>query len=514
VATRCGGETAASASAKAGSRRRGRLIGSLLAWALLASAIAVSLRPAIPVIWGDTPPFLDSALRTFETGTLTVVGGRDPGYPALLAAIFALGGGLGTMVRVQQAAWAILIVVLAATAQLATRRSGAVAPIILVALYPGLLMFRNIITADLVYTVLLNLAVCSLLLAAGLERTARCWAVGAGVIAAALAACCRSQGLLVPVAAALSGAWIARPGTPARMAVIGVSCAASLGLLVTGSRFAVSASDEASAVFVAKTLFCNHLDIVLASDAARREIAAQAGPRAGRVLSRLAVDFATEPGYWPVLGFFGDACLFDAMLDEDIAPGAAFGDTLAAKRAASTYRRTFVAAVLDRPLAYGRKVMRQMGFGLLDAWPPLYGLDRMVPVSTDDVPHVANLLARHGRAAEAAGLGTQVQGGLLSALPSTSTALFRTVSAAFLIALLFWSWTGLTTRRHRRRFVAQGGIVIVMWTASIVTAAAAHTLDISRYLVPATPIVALMLSIFAVEAAERARRLQKTNGPG
>ena len=72
---------------------------TVLAWAALLVAIVVSFRPAVPVIWGDTPPFLESALRTLDAGRPTVAGGRDPGYPVFLAVTFALGGGLGTVVR-------------------------------------------------------------------------------------------------------------------------------------------------------------------------------------------------------------------------------------------------------------------------------------------------------------------------------------------------------------------------------------------------------------------------------
>jgi hypothetical protein len=50
--------------------------------------------------------------------------------------------------------------------------------------------------------------------------------------------------------------------------------------------------------------------------------------------------------------------------------------------------------------------------------------------------------------------------------------------------------------------LTRAGIVIVMWAASIVTAAGAHTLDVWRYLIPAVPMVGLMLSLFAVELAE------------
>jgi len=57
-------------------------------------------------------------------------------------------------------------------------------------------------------------------------------------------------------------------------------------------------------------------------------------------------------------------------------------------------------------------------------------------------------------------------------------------------------------RRRRSGFVTGAGIVIVMWAASIVTAASAHTLDIWRYLIPAVPMVGLMLSLSAVELAQ------------
>ena len=287
---------------------------AVLAWAALLVAVVVSFRPTVPVIWGDTPPFVESALLTLEAGRPTVAGGRDPGYPALLAVTFAFGGDLSTVVRLQQAAWAVLILALAATAQTATRNAAGLVPIILVATYPGLLLFRHVLTADLLFAVFLNLAMAGLLVATCVGRTARCCAVAAAVLCAALAACLKSQGMLVPIAAVLVGACVARPDTPARLAVIALSVAAALALLAAGSRFGASDSDQASTVFLPKTLFCNHLNIVLASDAARREIVSAAGDHADATMARLAADFAAEPGRWPVLGFFGDACLFDGPI--------------------------------------------------------------------------------------------------------------------------------------------------------------------------------------------------------
>jgi hypothetical protein len=395
----------------------------------------------------------------------------------------------------QQAAWAVLILALAATAQAATRNAAALVPLILVATYPGLLLFRNVLTAELLFAVFLNLAMAGLLVATCVGKAARCWLVGASVLCAALAACFRSRGVLVPSAAVLVGASLARPDTSARLAVIAVSVAAALALLAAGSRFGASNSDEASVVFVPKTLFCNHLDIVLASDAARREIVSAAGARADVTMARLAADFATEPGRWPVLGFFGDACLFDTALDRDVAD-----DTGNAVGAAAAYRRIFLAAVRDRPLAYAGKFVRQMAYGASVAWPP-YGLDPAIPVSTDDVPHVSDIMTRHGRVAQPIDLqGGPVRIGLLSDLPGISTNLYMALSIAFVIAVIIWTVTAL--RRRRPGFSTRAGIVMVMWAASIATAAGVHTLDVWRYLIPAVPMVGLMLSLCAVELAE------------
>jgi hypothetical protein len=467
----------------------------VLTWAALLVAIVVSLRPAVPVIWGDTTPFLESAFRTLEAGRPTVAGGRDPGYPAFLAVTFGFGGGLGTVVRLQQTAWAILMIVLAATAQATTRNAGGLVPIILVATYPGLQLFRHVLTADLFFAVFLNLATAGLLLATCVGKAAQCCAVVASVLCGTLAACFRSQGFLVPIVAVLVGVALVWPNTPARVAAIAVAVAAALALLAAGSRFGASDSDQASVLFVPKTLFCNHLNIVLASDAARREIVSSTGDRAEATMTRLATDFAAEPGRWPVLGFFGDACLFDTTLDQEFA--GASGNPVAA---AIAYRRVFLAALRDRPLAYMGKFVGQMAYGTFLAWPP-YGLDATIPVSTDDVPYVSDIMTRHGRAAQLVDLqGGPVRIGLLSDLPGTSAYLYRALSVAFVIAVIFWLVTAV--RRRRPRFSARAGIVIVMWTASIAPAAAAHTLDVWRYLIPAMPMVGLTLSLFVVELAE------------
>ena len=478
--------------------RRLNVVGLLL-WAILVAAVVASLRPPVPVIWGDTPPFLESALRTLEAGRLTVVGGRDPGYPTILALTFGLNGDLHTVVLLQEATYAALILALAVTAQIVAGSPYALLSVILLAMYPGVLMFRNVITAEMFYLVFLTLALLGLLLATSAKEALRLWFIAAAVLFAALATCCKSQGLFAFVAVMALGLWIARPYTPWRLAPVIFACVAALGLLMTLSRAGVSSSDRASAVFVAKTFFCNHLNIVFASEAARREIAAVAGSDADEFTTRLATDFASKRGSWPMLGFFGDECFYDAGLDQYLTKTRENPSDPRPYDIAASYWRIFLAAILDRPLLYVSKIAQQMAYGASVAWPP-YGLEPTIPVSTDDVVHVAEIASRHGVPALAATLAERpVRGWILGDLGRVSITLFRGLSAAFIGCGILWILAAASGRYPA--FSVRGGILIVLWLASILTSAAAHTLDIWRYLVPSTPMVALMLSLSGVELA-------------
>src|SRR5260370_27217130 len=51
--------------------------------------------PAVPVIWGDTPSFVKSALRALAAGRPTVAGGGRPRAPALPARTVAVRSRLG-----------------------------------------------------------------------------------------------------------------------------------------------------------------------------------------------------------------------------------------------------------------------------------------------------------------------------------------------------------------------------------------------------------------------------------
>src|SRR5439155_9386222 len=213
----------------------------------------------------------------------------------------------------------------------------------------GLLLFRNVLTAELLFAVFLNLAMFWI---AGCHLRRQSGAVLRGRRRHPVCGLC---GVLQ--IAGSPGPYRRRPGgrppRPARQCPSRRRWRSSPPV----PRFGASDTDQASVVFVPKTLFCNHLNIVLASDAARHEIVSAAGDRADATMARLAADFTAEPGRWPVLGFFGDACLFDTALDRDLAD-----DTGNAVGAAAAYWRIFLAAVRDRPLAYAGKFVRQMAY--------------------------------------------------------------------------------------------------------------------------------------------------------
>ena len=197
-------------------------------------------------------------------------------------------------------------------------------------------------------------------------------------------------------------------------------------------------------------------------------------------MARLAADFAAEPGRWPVLGFFGDACLFDTALDRDVAYGT--GNSVGA---AAAYRRIFLAAVRDRPLAYAGKFVRQMAYAVSVTWPP-YGLEPVIPMSTDDVPLVSDIMTRHGWTVQPIDLqGGPVRIGLLSDFPGISAYLFRALSTAFVIAIIFWTVTAVLLLLPF--FFTLSFIFLFIFSSSIFTSSFSHTLYFYLYLIPSLP---------------------------
>ena len=75
----------------------------------------------------------------------------------VLAIIFIVGGSLRSVVLFQYLAWAILMIAVAATSQVVTRSAYSLGAIILLAMYPGLLIYRNLILSETLYMFFLNM---------------------------------------------------------------------------------------------------------------------------------------------------------------------------------------------------------------------------------------------------------------------------------------------------------------------------------------------------------------------
>jgi hypothetical protein len=436
-----------------------------------------------------------------KTWRPAVVDARDPGYPIVLAVIFTAGGSLRSVILLQYLAWTILVIALGATSQIVTRAAYSLGPILLLTMTPALLIYRNLIQPEAIYTFFLNMAVLGVILSTSIRSpTIRCWMVAAATIAAAVAACFKSQGILVPIVVACLGAWIAWPNTPGRLAVVFVSFLTALALLTTGSRLGVSPADKFSVEFVPRTLFCNHLNIVLASEAAKREIATAMGDSADAMVARLAADLVSKPQTWRTLGLHGDECLYDSILDRYLTDN----DVSSANQAAAFYRRIFLAAILDRPLLYIGKIMHQLYYGAKFSWPP----DALGPTPLGwslDAPQVSEVLKRRGLPADGIEADNgRIRGWILSDLGRGGYLLFRGLSAAFIAAIAFWILVAISG--WRPVFSMRASIVIVLWIASVLPAASAITLDHWRYLVPATPMVAILLSMVCVELPETLQR--------
>jgi hypothetical protein len=251
-------------------------------------------------------------------------------------------------------------------------------------------------------------------------------------------------------------------------------------------------------------LFCNHLNIVLASEAAKREIATATGDRADAMLARLAADLGSKRQTWPTLGFYGDECLFDPVLDQYLAEN----DVSSAHHVAASYRRIFLAAILDRPLLYIGKIIHQLYYGAWFSWPP-HGLGPTPLGWSLSAPQVIEMLKQHGLPADGIEESNgRMRGWILSDRGRAGRLLFRGLSAAFVAAIPFCILVAVSG--WRPVFSMRASIVIVLWIASVLPAASAITLDDWRYLVPATPMAAVLLSMVCVELPETFAAYQRT----
>lgn len=174
----------------------------VLVWTIVAVAarLAVSAASADAGVFADMAQYHERALALLTTGTLPDAL-RGPGYPAWLAAVYALGGPTFWTARVGNALvgglLTLLTGVMAARAGAGSRSWLAAA---IVALYPALVLSSVYLMPDALYALL---ALSTLLL---VRHRAPAFAAPAGVVAA-LAILTRSVGLALVGVSVFVAAW-------------------------------------------------------------------------------------------------------------------------------------------------------------------------------------------------------------------------------------------------------------------------------------------------------------------
>ena len=232
--------------------------------------------------------------------------------------------------------------------------------------------------------------------------------------------------------------------------------------------------------FGAKTLFCNHLDVI-------EPTFRTSTPERARV-KELMLGVLHDPEKWTLMGYDGDLCFYNQPFHDAIVAAAASDGV----PAALWQEREFVKGILKDPLAYETDVVRQlvdfMGRPIED-------------ITTTTKSHVADedWQRLKNYAAEIRMSRDQFEAKVVNwvplvypALASTSQSLLQTIAESFAVVTLGSTALALGVIVFvRRRTDLRPEIVLVgMGTFTIavaMTVALAHTFDIRRYLTDILP---------------------------
>lgn len=232
--------------------------------------------------------------------------------------------------------------------------------------------------------------------------------------------------------------------------------------------------------FGAKTLFCNHLDVIDPGFDTST-------PERARIRSLLR-GVLQAPDGWPVMGYDGDHCVYNQAFTDAIIAAAKSEKT----QVAAWQQREFAKAVLRNPVAYGHDVLKQMAYYLIhpiddvnysakssvndDEWQSLRPFAGLIRISRDQFDvQIANWVPD-----------------AYPALAAVAKRLLRTLSDTFAVVTL-----GGTALALIVMITARGGLDLRLEITLVATAAftlsfamataVAHTFDVGRYLTDLLP---------------------------
>jgi hypothetical protein len=296
-------------------------------------------------------------------------------YPGFLLGVMGLGGGLSTAALVQfglvaaTAAFAALSLSLVMTPLGDSRAGRATAGILILLLslavagFLPAILYATAITAETVYTLLAtaSLALALLCLFGSLPGRVVLICYPLACLCAALAVYAKphwaAAALLIGLVLTIA---VARRSDESRLAR-GLSILAAL-VLVSGAvlkerAYVAGPAADAIAEFAPRTLFCNHLDLILPllDQQATQKTHGTAFIAGLRKQVRSVVEKGPTGG-WKLLGFNGDKCMYNSPIPVQVTRHFK-GDK---SQIRAFYRGLFLRAVAQSPIAYGHKVLKQV----------------------------------------------------------------------------------------------------------------------------------------------------------
>lgn len=467
--------------------------------------------------WSDSSGYLAQALSLLDAAPYVGHGGRNIGYPLFLAlplmsatpalAIILLQG------AVVMAAYCLIHhhVLRAATCLVgnaATNQSGLRAwlPLLLVATasYGALHVLAMSLLAEVLFAVLALGAVLAtswFVLKDHRTRYLHLHAVGAMVAAALpllvkphwlIAACGLEVAIGLRLATLLRRPETTGPAMMVRFVVMPVVALAVMSAVTWPDRWAGSGSaSEYRALFGPRTIFCNHLHLILDTAKASPDFRLHSDPSfEALLLDRMEQLRKSHKSGWKRLGFNGDLCTYDQQLHGLIAgrlPG------LEARRA--FYLGSVLNASLANPLPFAGKVLRQLWYGLttpFEKFAPHFTYNQFRGVFQESAKRhgLADDFLTGTRKSGAAGpfaskqiMKTTVGGRLVHGL----LAIFFTGGAVVYVGLVLASillpprlWSRWSAER-RRVFLAFLGVPLVAIFGHHLLVALTHSFDVWRY---------------------------------
>ena len=244
--------------------------------------------------------------------------------------------------------------------------------------------------------------------------------------------------------------------------------------------------DHPDRQFGARTVFCNHLDLIA-------PIMEQfiRDPNVAAVLRKEIATTLATPSWWRTLGYYGDHCLYILNIPETITREL----QLERRQESELLLRMFAAGVLHNPARYAGKILRQYKTAIM--YPYTRALRRSRDMVNPDIfdELVASEAFRktglraefnHARAYHPLRVGSVD----LSWIVRFPLRIMHEVSVLFLLAFMVLLIADARRRRLFSRKQGAGGLTakwrlpllgLAMYLASLSVVAAVHTFDIARY---------------------------------